>query len=367
MPKDYYKILGVDRNASEEDIKRAFRKLAHEYHPDTSRGDEKKFKEINEAYQVLSNKEKRAQYDRFGTTFDGAQYGQGTSGFSGFGFTPNDFQQWDFGGFEGGDFGDIFETIFSRFGGGSRPRTADRRGANVEAEEILTLEEAFRGVERSVKFKTHISCPKCSGAGYDAAKGFSTCSRCKGKGEIRTERRTIFGNFSQVVVCEACNGSGKTPNSVCSFCKGKGRILDTKEVKFSIAPGIEDGQILQIKGGGEAGERNAAAGDLFVRIRVRPHGTFSRKKDDLFMRKTISAVDALLGKRLSGKDIGGEEFHYAIPEDFDLSEPLIIKGRGMPKFGSSSRGDLFIRFSVRTPKKLSKKAKELLEELEKEL
>lgn len=365
MSKDYYKILGVDRSASEEDIKKAFRKLAHEHHPDKSSGDEKKFKEINEAYQVLSNKEKRAQYDRFGTTFDGAQYGQAGSGFGG--FDPSNFQQWDFGGFGGGDFGDIFETIFSQFGGGGRQRSGDRRGANAETEEVLTLEEAFRGAERSVKFKTHVSCPRCSGAGYDATKGFSTCSRCKGKGETRVERRTVFGSFSQVVVCDACSGSGKTPNSVCSHCKGKGRTLDAKEVKFSIAPGIEDGQILQIKGGGEAGERNAPAGDLFVRIRVRPHGTFSRKKDDLYMKKTISPIDAFLGKKMSGKDIGGEEFHYAIPEDFDLTEPLKVKERGMPRFGSSSRGDLYIRFSVKTPKKLSRKAKELLEELEKEL
>lgn len=369
MAKDYYKILGVSRDASEENIKKAFRKLAHEHHPDKSSGDEKKFKEINEAYQVLSNKEKRAQYDRFGTTFDGAQHGGGAGGFSGFGgFDPNNFQSWNFSGFDGaGDFGDIFETIFDQFGGGGRRRATERHGMNMETEETLTLEEAFRGVERTIQFKTNITCTKCSGAGYDASKGFSSCSSCSGKGEKRVERRTVFGNFSQVMVCESCNGSGKMPNSTCATCKGKGRVPETKEVKFSIAPGIDDGQTLQIKGGGEAGEKGARGGDLFVHIRVKPHNIFSRRKNDLYMKRDVSATEALLGKKLTAKDIGGEEFHYSIPENFDLTEPLRVKGRGMPLFGSSSRGDLFVHFSVKTPKKLSKKAKELLEELEKEL
>lgn len=368
MSKDYYKILGVERNASDDEVKKAYRKLAHQHHPDKQGGDEKKFKEINEAYQVLSNKEKRAQYDQFGTTFDAAAAG-GSSGFSGFGgFNPNDFQNWNFqGGFGGNDFGDIFETIFEQFGGGrGRKQESDRRGGDAETEEALTLEEAFHGVDRIIKFKTHLSCVKCGGAGHDAAKGFGTCTKCKGKGEIRVERKTVFGNFSQIAVCDTCRGSGKTPNAICSVCGGKGRVSDMREVKFSIAPGIEDGQILQIRGGGEAGERGARSGDLFVRIRVKPHAVFSREKENLFMKKDIRATDALLGKKIIAKDVGGEEFHYFVPEDFDMSEPLKIRGKGMPKFGSLSRGDLYIRFSIKTPKKLSKKARELLEELDKE-
>lgn len=366
MSKDYYKILGVERNASENEIKSAYRKLAHQHHPDKQGGDEKKFKEINEAYQVLSNKEKKAQYDQFGTTFEGAQ---GAGGFSGFGgFNPNDFQNWNFqGGFGENDFGDIFESIFEQFGGSNRKRGAARRGNDIETEERLSLEDAFRGTDRAIKFKTYVQCAKCGGPGYDETKGFGTCTKCKGKGEIRAERRTVFGNFSQIVVCDACNGSGKTPNALCSACSGKGRVSDTKEVKFSIAPGIEDGQVLQVRGGGEAGERGAQGGDLFVRIRVQPHSVFTRKKEDLYMKKEISPIGALLGKKFPAKDISGEEFHFSVPEDFDINEPLKIKGRGMPRFGSSSRGDLYIKISIRTPKKLSKKATQLLEELEKEI
>lgn len=367
MAKDYYSILGVSRSASDEDIKKAYRKLAHQHHPDKQGGDEKKFKEINEAYQVLSNKEKRAQYDQFGTTFDNAQGSAG--GFSGFGgFNPNDFQNWNFqGGFGGNDFGDIFETIFEQFGGEGKKRKTDHRGNDIETEDTLSLEEVFRGVDRVIKFKTHMACVKCNGAGHDAAKGFGTCTKCKGKGELRVERRTMFGNFSQIAVCDECNGSGKIPNAVCSACGGSGRVLDVKEIKFSVTPGIEDGQILQVRGGGEVGERGARSGDLFVRIRVKPHAVFSRKKDDLFMKKEISVTDALLSKKITAEDIGGEKFQFSVPEDFDMNEPLKIRGRGMLKFGSSSRGDLYIKFSIKTPKKLSKKARESLEELEKEL
>ncbi len=362
MAKDYYKLLGVSRDASNEEIKKAYRKLAHQHHPDKAGGNEAKFKEINEAYQILSNSEKKAQYDQFGTTFDGqggpgfsGSYGGG-AGFGGFGFNPNDFS-----GFAGGDFGDIFETIFEQFGGKKQKRA--RRGADMEAEEILSLKEAFSGVDRVLKFRTHIVCTKCNGAGFDESKGFSTCKKCAGKGEIREERRTVLGNFAQVVVCADCSGNGKIPNSICVLCSGKGRVESAKEVKFSIAAGIEDGQVIKIRSGGEAGEKGAESGDLYVRIRVKSDAKFIRKNDDIFTKHEIKISDALLQRKIKIEDVSGESFEFSVPEDFDLSEPLKIKGRGMPKFGSSVRGDFYIRLSVKTPKKLSKQAKEALEGL----
>ncbi len=370
MAKDYYSILGVARGASEDEIKKAYRKLAHQHHPDKAGGDEKKFKEINEAYQVLSHKEKRAQYDQFGATFDQGQPGGG-GGFSGFGgFNPSDFQNWNFqGGFQGGDFGDIFETIFEQFGGGNagRKRQTYQQGSDIETEIDLTLEEAFFGIKRDMRFKTHIVCKECGGVGHDAAKGFSQCTRCNGKGEIRVEKKTFFGNFAQVNTCDVCFGRGQTPNKICGTCKGTGRITDMKEVKVDIAPGVEEGQVVKIKGGGEAGERGGGSGDLYVHIHVKPNPVFKRKKNDLYITKEIKIADALLGKKIKIRDINGTDFDFSIPVDFGFDAPFRVSGRGMPYLGSSSRGDLYVHFSLKMPKKLSKKAKELLEELEREL
>ncbi|MEW6617157.1 MAG: molecular chaperone DnaJ [Patescibacteria group bacterium] len=371
MAKDYYGILGVVRNASPEEIKKAYRKLAHQYHPDKAGGDEKKFKEINEAYQVLSHKEKRAQYDQFGTTFEGAQQGGGYGGFSGFGgFNPSDFQNWNFqGGVDGGDFGDIFETIFEQFGGGGsgRRRQTYQHGSDIETRIELTLEEVFFGVKHELKFKTYVSCKDCGGVGHDASKGFSTCTKCNGKGEIRVEKKTFFGNFAQVKACDTCSGRGQIPNKICSTCKGVGRVADAKEVVVDVAPGVEDGQVIKIKGGGEAGERGGGSGDLYVNIRIKPHSVFKRKKNDLYVNKEIKVTDALLGKKIKMQEINGTTFEFSIPPDFNFDGPFKIPGRGMPHLGSPSRGDLYVHFSLQMPKKLSKKAKELLENLEKEL
>ncbi len=372
MSKDFYSILGVARGASEEEIKKAYRKLAHQYHPDKAGGDEKKFKEINEAYQVLSNKEKRAQYDQFGTTFSsqgGSAYGGDGSPFGFGGFNQNDFQNWNFqSGFEGGDFGDIFETIFEQFGGGGgRKRQTYKHGSDIETRIELTLEEAFFGKKHELGFKTYVACKDCGGVGHDASRGFSTCAKCNGKGEIRVEKKTFFGNFAQVKACDTCSGRGQIPNKICSTCKGVGRVADIKEVTVDIAPGVEDGQVVKIKGGGEAGERGGGSGDLYVNIRIKPHAVFKRKKSDLYINKEIKIVDAILGKKIKMQEINGTIFEFSVPPDFNFDGPFKVSGRGMPHLGSPSRGDLYIHFSLKMPKKLSKKAKELLEELEREL
>lgn len=368
MAKDYYKILGVERGASEDEIKKAYRRLAHQHHPDKAGGNEARFKEINEAYQVLSNKEKRTQYDRFGQVFEGGQPGAG--GWGG-GFPGG--SQWQGGfpeGFEGmGDMGDIFETIFEQFGGGGRRKTYTR-GADLEMAHEITLEDAFHGVAAALRVKTHIMCVKCKGKGAEESAGQTSCKMCEGKGEIREQQRTFFGNFSQIKSCPTCRGKGYIPNKACASCKGAGRVAGVREVNVRIAPGVEDGQVIKVQGMGEAGEEGGGSGDLYIVVRVKPHAVFERRKQDLYMVRDVRVTDALLGKKIELHDVGGEKFSVVVPAGFNLKDKLKIPGRGMPRLGgliSSGRGDLYITLNIGVPKSLSHKAKKLLEDLDNEL
>ena len=373
--RNYYEILGVSKSASQEEIKTAYRKLAHKYHPDKKGGDEGKFKEINEAYQVLSNPEKRAQYDRYGRTFDGAQGpfgGAGSGPFGGFDFGGQ--QGWgSFGqGFDfdlgNADMGDIFEAFF---GGGRDRRRTYKRGSDIEIIQEITLEEAFSGVEKTLRYKTEVKCQKCKGVGHDVGAGFKKCDVCGGKGEIKETKNTFFGSFAQVKVCAHCHGTGQIPNKICEVCKGAGRVKGEKEVTVKILPGINDGQIIKIKSAGEAGERGAEEGDLFVRVKVRPHNIFRREGDNLIIKKEIKLVDLLFNLAEDGKievpAMSGKKIKVDIPKDFDLAQLLKIQGEGMPHFNKSGRGDLLIEFKIKTPKKISSKAKNLLDDLGKEI
>lgn len=367
MAKDYYQILGVQKGASEDEIKKAYRRLAHQYHPDKPGGDEKKFKEINEAYQVLSDKVKRAQYDRFGTADPGFGFGAGGFGQGGGqGMPPNwDF---DFGNLNDmGDLGDIFETFFE--GLGVRPqRKTYQRGADLETQEEITLEEAFRGVTKTLKIRTLTQCEKCGGKGAEAGSGFEKCSTCDGRGEVREQRRTFFGNFAQVKPCTKCHGAGEIPKKPCGACKGAGRVEAERSVRVDILPGIEEGQLIKIKNMGEAGERGTSAGDLYVRVRVKPHHLFERRGSDLIVTHELNVIDLLLGKKIEAPTISGGKIAIEIPAKFNLKDHLRVSNEGMPRFGSAfgARGDLLVNFSVKAPKKPSAKAKKLLEELEKE-
>ena len=368
MGRDYYKILGVNKGASEEEIKKAYRALAHKYHPDKSGGDEAKFKEINEAYQVLSNKAKREQYDRFGTAepFGGFGGGQGPvwggqygapnwEGFGGFGDGQN------FGEF--GDLGDIFESFFEGLGVKPRRRTYER-GSDLEILAEITLEEAFRGVTKDLKMETFLRCVHCKGQGADASAGFAACSVCGGQGEIREQRRTFFGSFSQVKPCEKCRGTGQIPNKICAYCKGSGRVSGERAVRVEILPGVEDGQLIKIKEGSEAGERGTAVGDLYVKVRVKPHSVFERKGGDLLVKKELKFFALLLGEKIEIPTVSGGKINVEIPAHFNLKENLRVPGEGMPRFGSYGRGDLLVNFIIRAPKKPSAKTKKILEELE---
>lgn len=363
---DYYKILGVDKTASDEDIKKAYRKLAHQHHPDKKGGDEKKFKEINEAYQTLSSKEKRAQYDRFGKTFDGGAGGPGAGGFSQGGFGGFDFQGGDFG-----DLGDIFEAFFDGMGGQQKRRTYTH-GSDLEMSQEITLEEAFRGIEKTVSYKVNIQCKQCNGLGHDPKAVFSQCKKCDGRGEIRENRSTFFGNFAQVKTCVECHGTGQIPDKRCSTCGGSGIVKGEKTITVKILPGIADGQIIKMAGAGEAGERGAPEGDLYLHIRVKQHGTFIRQDDHLIIEKEVKLIDLL--SYFSGGDhsisiptISGKQLQLSIPHDFLFNKPFKVSGEGMPHFNRMGKGDLFVHFKIVPPRKMSSAAKRLLEELRKEV
>lgn len=355
--KDYYKILGVEKSATEEEIKKAYRKLAHKYHPDKGGGDEKKFKEINEAYQVLSDKTKRATYDRFGTAepFPG--------GNSNWGFQGGPGVNWD-GQFYGdmGDLGEIFDTFFEGLGVKPKRKTY-QRGSDLEVVVEISLEEAFRGTTKELKINTLGKCHACQGEGADIKEGSKTCGTCAGQGEIKEQSRTFFGSFYQVKICPNCHGRGQIPNKICETCRGSGRRPQTKQINVEILPGIDNNQIIKISKAGEAGERGAAEGDLYVRVRIIPHHTFARKGADLIVKKDLNVLDLLLAKKIEIPTISGGKINVEIPAYFNLKEDLRIKGEGMPKFGSFGRGDLLVSFEIKAPKKLSAKAKKLLEDL----
>jgi len=358
---DYYEVLGVSKTATEEEIKKAYRKLAHQHHPDKSGGDEKKFKEASEAYQVLSNKEKRAQYDRFGKNFNGASGGaQSGFGNGGFGFDAN-FDGMDFGGM--GDIGEIFESMFG--GGGHRRRTYTG-GSDLQITQDITLEEAYAGVRKELKFKTFDPCSPCGGRGHDASAGTKKCATCDGRGEIKEVRKSFFGNVAQVRPCSKCSGVGEIPNKVCTTCKGSGRISATRTLKIDVLAGVMDGQLIKVAGAGETGERGAQPGDLYVQIRVAPHDVFRRVESELVVKKKLSLIDILKGKKIQVPIISGGTIEVEVPAGFNLNEKLKVPGKGMPRMGGRGNGDLYIEFEVYAPKKIDEKLKKTLEDFDSE-
>ncbi|MBU4347971.1 DnaJ domain-containing protein [Patescibacteria group bacterium] len=369
MEKDYYQILGVNKSASQNEIKTSYRKLAHKYHPDKAGGNEKKFKEINEAYQVLSNKEKRGQYDQFGKTFDNMGQGggfnyAGGNPFGGFGF---DFggsrQKEDFDINQFGNLGDIFETFF----GGGRKKTSKRRGADLEIIQEITLEESFQGANKQLIYNRFSKCKNCSGLGYIEKDGLDKCSNCEGSGEIREIKKTFFGQFAQTRICSKCNGLGQIPKKLCPSCSSSGKIQERKTLNFNIIAGIDNEQIIKIAEEGEVGEKGGPSGDLYIIIKIKPHSIFQRIKNDLYIEKSVSLTNLLLKKKIEIPTISGNKINIEIPDNFCIQEKLLVPNEGMSRLESRGRGNLFIKFKTKTPKKINSKAKKLLEELEKEI
>lgn len=372
MAKDYYEILGVSRNASSDEIKRAYRKLAQQYHPDKG-GDERKFKEVNEAYQVLSDPQKRAQYDQFGDAFSQARAGGGFTGFEGFRDFSAFADAFDFFGkggrekteFEFTNLGDIFEGIFGGVSTGSRARTRRQRGQDIGVETEITLEEAAKGTEKEFNLYKGIVCPKCGGSGVEPGSTIKECPRCKGKGQIQETQRAAFFSFSQVRTCPECQGLGKKPEKVCSQCGGDGRVKQYKTISVKIPAGIEDGQVISLRGQGEAGIYGSAPGDLYLTVHIKPHKFFKRKGDDLYYDLEINFTQAVLGDKIEIPTLFGV-VDLRIPEGIESDTTIQLKGKGMPHLPGRGSGDLMVRVKVKTPKKLSGKQKNLIEKLKEE-
>lgn len=368
--KDYYTILGVPRNASDEEIKKAYRKLAHKYHPDKG-GDEQKFKEINEAYQVLSNKDKRAQYDRFGRVFEGGAGDQ--SGFSwgfgpGFGFDPEAMREQFEEDFEGADFGfgQIFEDFFG-FGGPTRAKAERRnRGKDIEVDIELPLEAVLRGHEETIPVYKFIQCARCQGSGGEPGTKIKECFSCRGSGEVQKIQKTFLGSFTHTAICPECHGEGNKPEKFCNVCKGEGRIQGEEDVKVFIPAGVDTNQRIRIDSMGDAGKRGSKAGNLYIRIFVKKHPVFERRGDNLYVTVPISFSRAVLGDEIEVPTLEGKNILLKVPAGTESGKILRISGKGVPHYSGYGRGDLYVELRVRTPKRLTKKQKELMEALKKE-
>lgn len=367
MSTNYYDILGVSKSASADEIKRAYRKKAHEFHPDKGAGNEDKFKQVNEAYQVLSHSEKKQQYDQYGQTFEQAQRNGGAGGYGGNPFGgQNPFG--DFSGFgQGGvefDLGDIFGDIF----GGAQQRSTSRRSRGIDLEMGLTInfEEAVFGVEKNITIEKQDTCKTCNGNGAAKDSKIVTCSKCHGQGQIRTQRRTIFGNVASSIVCDKCNGMGKIPEVPCNNCSGSGVLRQEKTIAVKVPAGIDDGQRIRVSGEGEAGYRGSAAGDLYLSITVKDHKDFVRDGFNLHKELPISFTQATLGAKPLVKTLDGD-IELKIPSGTQAGTVFKVKGKGVPNINNPShRGDLLVTVRVIIPNKLSKKEKDLLKQLAQE-
>lgn len=356
---DYYDILGVSRDADKEEIKRAYRRLARKYHPDVNKepGADEHFKEINRAYEVLSEPEMRARYDRFGE----AGVSSGAAGAAGF----QDFG--DFGGFAA----DIFESFFSGFGGGMGTQTASRkrgptRGEDRRLDLKLDFREAVFGGEKEIRISHLETCNTCDGSGAKPGTQPRTCSMCNGAGQVRRAARTPFGSFTQVSVCPTCNGAGQVIEEKCETCGGRGQRQETKKLKINVPAGVDNGTRLRVTGEGDSGQRGGPAGDLYVYLFVEPDPEFRREGINILTELKVSYIQAILGARVEVNTVDGKPEELLIPHGIQPDTVLMLEGKGVPKLGNPvARGDHLITVKVEIPTKLSQEERELLEKIAK--
>lgn len=349
--RDYYEVLGVDRNAGQEEIKKAFRKLARKYHPDMNKEDpsaEAKFKEINEAYEVLSDPEKRRRYDQFGHAAEGPAGSGGAGG-------------WDFGDF--GSFDSIFDMFFGGgFRGSRTPRAGPERGADLRYDLEISLEEAASGLEREIDVVRLESCPDCRGTGAKPGTSPVTCPLCGGRGQTSQVRTTAFGRFTNITTCPRCGGEGKIVESPCQSCQGRGRVRRHKRIKVKIPAGVDSGMRVRVTGEGEAGMRGGPPGDLFVFVEVRPHEVFEREGNDIICEVPVGVWQAALGDDIEVPALDGKASLH-IPEGTQTGTLFRLRGKGIPDVHGRERGDQYVRVKVVTPTRLTEREKELLREL----
>ena len=362
MADDYYSVLGVQKGASEDDLKKAYRKLAMQYHPDKNHGNaeaEKKFKSINEAYDVLKDPQKRAAYDRFGhEAFNGggmnAAGGGAAGGFSGFS--------------GGGSFSDIFEDLFSEFTGGGRrggssagaQQASAARGSDLRYNLDIELEDAFKGKQQTIKVTTSASCDTCHGSGAEKGSQPETCAACNGRGTIRAQQ----GFFTVERTCGSCQGTGKVIKNPCKTCAGTGRTRKEKSLSVSIPAGVEEGTRIRLAGEGEAGFRSGPAGDLYIFLSIKPHRIFKRDGTNIYCTVPIPLSTASLGGHIEVPTIDGGRVKVTIPEGTQAGHQFRLKGKGMSVLRSAARGDMYIEVAVETPVNLSKKQRDLLKEFD---
>ena len=356
MPKrDYYDILGVERDASQDDIKKAFRRLARKYHPDMNRNDptaEEKFKDINEAYEVLSDPNKRGRYDQFGHAGQGSSWGSGGA------------EGHNFGGFGPfGSFDSIFDVFFGGgFGQSRAKRTGPERGRDIRYDLEITLEEAVSDIQREISIRRLETCGICAGTGAKPGTKPSTCPACGGTGHVSETRSTIFGTSTFSAVCARCSGRGTVITDPCTNCQGRGRIPETKKINITIPKGVDSGVRMRVEGEGEAGINGGPKGDVYVYITVKPHPVFTRRGNDLICEEPISIYQATLGSEIEVPSIDGKSI-LRIPEGTQTGTSFRLKGKGMPDMRGKGRGDQYVKIKVVTPTRLSAKEKELLKEL----
>ncbi|MBM3250670.1 MAG: molecular chaperone DnaJ [Candidatus Nealsonbacteria bacterium] len=363
--KDYYQILGISREASQDEVKRAFHKLAHKYHPDKG-GDEKKFKEINEAYQILSNKEKREQYDKFGSVFEG---GQGPGPGPGFDFT------WAWGqphgegvntDFDFGDLGEMFEDFFGFGRDKTRRRQEIKRGKDIKIDIEIPLEATLKEIKKKITLYKIITCSRCQGKGAEPGTPINECFSCRGTGEVQQVKRTFLGSFTRWTICPECGGEGQRPEKVCNVCRGQGRVKGEEDIEIFIPAGVDTNQLIKVTGKGEAGKKGGKPGDLYVRVLVKKHPLFQRQGDDLLILREISFSQAALGDEIEVPTLEGSKLLLKIPVGTESGRVLRVSGKGIPHFTSYGQGNLYVELIIKTPKKLTRKQKELLEQLKEE-
>ena len=362
--RDYYEVLGVDKNVTDEELKKAYRKLAKKYHPDANPDNKKeaeaKFKEVNEAYETLSDPQKRQMYDRFGA--DGPQ---------GFGGNRGGFYSSGFDGFSGmGDFGDLGDIFSSFFGGGfgsssrsSRAKTGPVKGASLRYDIEISYEEAFSGVEKEISFNRQETCDTCHGTGAKPGTSSTTCSMCGGSGQITQMQTTILGQMQTTRTCPNCHGEGKIIKEPCETCKGKGQIKKPVKLRVKIPEGIDDNQTVVIRGQGAAGQRGGAQGDLFITVHLKRHSIFTRKGSNVYCDVPVTITQATLGAEIEVPMVNGKIEKFKIPEGTQTDTKFRIRGKGFKNGNSSTYGDFIFNVIVKTPTRLTKEQRALLEKL----